>query len=347
MYDSNKTIEKKLPIKYPIITTYTQHAHLLAILICFESTYDWIFSNYIQLYINKDYKHNWGDFYFPLPYELRPSDTCKWVLSKKVGKDMVSAKWKSILDFVIDAIDSGNYVHTMINYFYVPFGPRFNNQHLHHDILIHGYNLESKIFYVSDFFDMGKYSFEELSFADFEKAYSSNNLTTNQDYLNGLIYMYSIKEECDYTFNINNIINPLKAYLNKSVPEYWSMFNSDNRDHIVFGNEIYDTLINYITESSNNPSSYIDYRPFYLLYDHKKMMLLRMKYLNEKGYFTEHFTSNINKFTELEEQSRVVINQVVKYSISKKNEIISKIVSNLNQIKRMEEDVLGQYIADN
>lgn len=82
MYNPAKKTENKLPVTYPMITTYTQHAHLLSILTSYESNYDWIFSNYIQLFINRDYKHNWGDFYFPLPYTLRPSDSCGWILRK-------------------------------------------------------------------------------------------------------------------------------------------------------------------------------------------------------------------------------------------------------------------------
>lgn len=58
-----------LPVSYPMITTYTQHAHLLSVLTHYECAHPWIFSNYIQLFINKDYKHHWGDFYFPLTYE--------------------------------------------------------------------------------------------------------------------------------------------------------------------------------------------------------------------------------------------------------------------------------------
>ena len=53
MEDCYKITENKLPVSYPIITTYTQHAHLLSILTGCDLTYDWIFSNYIQLYINR------------------------------------------------------------------------------------------------------------------------------------------------------------------------------------------------------------------------------------------------------------------------------------------------------
>lgn len=49
-------MKKVLAVEYPIITSYTHHAHLLTILGTNEKTKDWIFSNYIQVYINKDFE---------------------------------------------------------------------------------------------------------------------------------------------------------------------------------------------------------------------------------------------------------------------------------------------------
>lgn len=154
---------KILPVNYPMITTYTQHAHLLSILTYYEYTKGWIYSNYIQLYMNRDYKHNWGDFYFPFPYELRPSDTCKWILSQKIKRDTVIKKG-SVIDFIIDSINSDNYVHTMLNYYYVPVSVHYKKTHSHHDMLIYGYDLDKKIFHVADFFRYGKYTMKLFLF---------------------------------------------------------------------------------------------------------------------------------------------------------------------------------------
>ena len=45
-------MKKVLNIEYPIITSYTQHAHMLSILGTNPNTFEWIISNYIQIYIN-------------------------------------------------------------------------------------------------------------------------------------------------------------------------------------------------------------------------------------------------------------------------------------------------------
>ena len=62
-------MKKVLAVEYPIITSYTHHAHLLTILGTNEKTKDWIFSNYIQVYINKDFeKSNFNHALFIAEY---------------------------------------------------------------------------------------------------------------------------------------------------------------------------------------------------------------------------------------------------------------------------------------
>ena len=347
---SNESIKKVLPVKYPMVTTYTQHAHLLSILSNYEYTYPWIFSNYIQLYINKDFRHDWGDFYFPFPYELRPSDTCKWLLTKKIDRDVADSKWGNIINFIIDSINSNNYVHTMLNSSCIPLAPNYNKEHFIHDVLVYGYDLKEEMLYFSDFIGVThKYSFEKISFIDYTKAFNTYGLATNQDYLNKLIYLYKLNSAHDYTFNydyefnIKNISNSIKAYLNSSVPEYWDIYNNENRDNIVFGIEIYDTLKNYIAWKSVSNESDIDIRPFYLVYDHKKIMLLRLEYLHRLGYYKDCSSENIAGITELEAQAKVVVNMLIKYNLSKNRTILNMVIDMINSIERDEKNILVHY----
>ncbi len=344
MEDRKELTKKVLPVTYPMITTYTHHAHLLSILSNYEDIYPWIFSNYIQLYINKDYIHNWGDFYFPFPYESRPSDTCKWILTQAIHRDTIERKWESIINFIIDSINSNNYVHTNVNYFYMPLGPIYNKYHYNHDILIYGFDLNEEVLYVADFFDMGKYSYEKISFSDFSKAYSTYSLAENIDYLYSMVYSYNINSKCDYMFSIENISNSIKSYLFASIPEYWDCYNNDNRKDIVFGVEIYTTLKNYINRIRSSCESDIDIRPFYMLYDHKKIMVLRFKYLYEHGYYKNCNSENIIGFTKIESQTKNIVYLLIKYNISKSNKILDEVINLLNIIENNEKNILKQYI---
>jgi len=62
LVSENKICTKRiLPICDPVITSYTKHAHILSIIGSYKQTYPWIFSNYIQVYMNKYYKDNRAD----------------------------------------------------------------------------------------------------------------------------------------------------------------------------------------------------------------------------------------------------------------------------------------------
>ncbi|WP_187355400.1 hypothetical protein ['Paenibacillus yunnanensis' Narsing Rao et al. 2020] len=328
-----------------MITTYTQHAHILSILTCYENTYPWIFSNYIQLFINKDYKHNWGDFYFPIPYELRPSDTCRYLISQKIDREVILKKWDSVIDFIIENIDSNYYVHIMMNYFYVPVSDRYKNVHKSHDMFVYGYDLDRRIFYISDFFKDGVYSQEEISFSDFDLAFTKKNLTNNPDYLNGMVYLYKFNKEFEYDFSIEGIINSINNYLFNEIPEYWKLYNYHNQINIDFGMQIYSTLKNYVNNTSDNEGS-LDIRPFYLLYEHKRIATLRMKYLHENQHLGKMNCGFIDNFSLIEAQAKITTNHAIKYNLTNNKHILERMNLLLTNLEKEESKCLNQFLDD-
>jgi hypothetical protein len=337
-----------LPVSYPMITTYSQHAHLLSILTYYECAHPWIFSNYIQLFINKDCRPNWGDFYFPASYDTRPSDTCKWLISQKIHRNTVAGKWDSAVHFVIECINSNHYVHTMLNYFYIPVSDRYQKLHLHHDIFVYGYDINKEILYVADFFRNGVYSFKEIAFSDFELAFSTYNLTANPDYLNEMVYLYKFNGEYryKYKFSFNAVMNSIKNYLSCKVHEYWDIYNfEDDRQNIHFGMEIYSTLKNYMRNVSKGEDRF-GVRPFYLLYDHKRIMTLRLEYLYKQGYIEKFGHDNIVRFSKVENQAQNIINLVIKYDLTKKERLIDKVIKRLDDIEKEEFEILNLLFSE-
>jgi hypothetical protein len=336
--------KKKLPIRYPMITTYTQHAHLLSILTNYEQTLPWIFSNYIQVYANKHNERKWVDFYFPFPYELRPSDTCKWIKSQKISRDFIGKKWDSIIDFIIDFINSDNYVHLMINCFYIPHYIEYRERDYIHDILVYGYDRNEESLYVADFFSQTqKYSFQKVSFADFTQAFLTHDLAKNRDYLKRLIYIYQFDSQCDYQYHTLNIINSFKLYLSSNVLEYWDIYNQENREQIIFGMDVFEILRIYLDNKMIKDETNIDIRPFYMLYDHKKIMTLRIQYLVEQRHLKKDI---INTFKEIETEALMIVNLLIKYTMKKRNTLILNVIHKLNEIGKKEYHALRNVLFD-
>lgn len=334
-------MKKILDIKYPTITTYTQHAHLLAILENEPRAKTWIYSNYIQIFANKELSINrWADFYFPMPYEVRPFELCKWLEVQKNSEEYVDKNCPNIIEYVKSLIDNNYYVHMMINYKYLSRS-RYSRRNIdrNHDILIYGYDDDTKFLYCSDFmFETNKYTFSQCTFDELEKAYYSQVDKEKTSYLNHSIYSYKVKSDCDYEYHIKNIMYWIKQYLNSESPEYWNGYNFCNRENIMWGISYHDALLHsLLTVGDRN----IDVRFFYLLKDHKKMMCERL-------LFIERFNSNvreyISEYEEIYSKMTLIVNMVIKYNMVHKDDMVNNIVDKLKEAKNMEYVVLTKIL---
>lgn len=339
-------MRKILNVKYPTITTYTQHAHLLAILENEPRAKTWIYSNYIQIYANKELNTNsWADFYFPMPYEIRPFELCKWLEVQKNSEEYVTKNYDNIVKYVTDMLKENYYVHMMVNYRYLSRS-RFSksNEDRRHDILIYGYDDEIRTFYCADFmFETSKYTFSECTFDELNAAYNNCFVRERPSYLNHNIYSYRLKMECDYEYHYKNIIFWIKKYLNCETPEYWNGYNYCNKESIVWGISCYDALLQSLLILGDDV---IDVRLYYLLKDHKKMMIERLKYL--VASFPK-IDGCISEYEAIYFSISVIVNMILKYNLTFERVIIKKIVEKLKEMKNREYKVLfeiAEYLED-
>lgn len=329
-------MKKVLDIVEPIVSTYTQHAYLQSVLLCNEETKGWLYSNYIQMFLNKDLeKTSWGDFYFPMPYEQRCYESCKWLRVQKIERTYVSELFPDPLDYVKDCIDRKYYVHTFINYYYVSKSRHFGKKNRMHDCLFYGYDEEEQVLYCADFmFANTRFSHEKMTFEEFRLAFVKENVETDNILFN-FVYSFSLKEHSSYAYNRGNIIYGLKNYLESSVPEYWRGYNYDNQNDIVWGLNCYDVYIDYIS----NHDLEIDIRMLHMFMEHKKIMVERIIFLNEESEI-ENVERFISEYEEMYTDLYKVINLVLKYNICKKTDIKSKICDILSKVRIKEEKCL-------
>ena len=272
-----------LSIQKPWISCYTTYSHLLSILQCDERTHEWIYSNFIQMYMNKDLNENWwGEFYKPMPYELSFFEICKWIEFQKIRRNNVTTNKKNILDFVISELRQGYYLHLQIEHKYIK---SFENNKHFHDALIYGIDLNKEIVYAQDVFFKGIYEIKVLTIDEFLDSVYYCKIPEEHDYTKDSIYSYKIKRNCDYEFDEKNIWNQMKDYYNSKIPEYWRLYNSANRKNMCFGIEIYDALINYMKTVE---FAKINIRPFYVLKDHFIILKKTVEYLKQ-SYFRINF----------------------------------------------------------
>jgi hypothetical protein len=93
----------------------------------------------------------------------------------------------------------------------------------------------------------------------------------------------------------------------------------------IFGVNVYDAVLNQIKKQLTAEDPDFDIRALHLVYDHKILMIERLKYLMEKGYL------------DYDNEILESYNEVVNHMLTARNLLIkSSITGNVNCIERFE-----------
>lgn len=338
-----------LPMKYPVLTTFTFHAHLLSILSTEDAAYEWILSNYIQMFSNKDIaRYYYSDFYFPMPNHIRPAECCPWITRQRISNKMISYMNMDILEFVFQAIDHHNYVNITLDYYYIKPSIFYHYETFCHDALIYGYDKKKRVFYCTDFmFDYSqKYTSCEVSFDDFLEAYNKCSEDDKSNYLKGQMLLFKLKkpEEVEFKFNVDNVLNSISNYYNSKVPEYWDMYHENEEAPMVFGMNVYSALIRYVGEAIASKLDHMDHREFYMMYDHKNLMHLRLSYLEKHDPMRKKCYAELNdRYKEIQKCANAVVFLILSYNFKNDPSILGKVIGQIENMRELEREALGEF----
>nr|WP_302596542.1 hypothetical protein [uncultured Cellulosilyticum sp.] len=323
-----------LDIKYPKITAYPHHAHIMAIIGEDEHKLSWFYNSYIQLQINKN---GYNKMDFCVGYNINPIlYNCPWITCHGISRTLLKKGWNSIIEFLIDSINDGYYIYIGVDEYYIPSYDSFNKQHSVHDMLVYGYDLSKEKFYIADFFKERKYNFALCDFKEMEKAHVQ---TDQSDSFNGVML---IKPK-DYTYNYSFCIYTVK----KLIKDYIECKNSNLRTIMLNTNSVYKDEYLYayglevykVLKTSLYTLTIKDIRPFYVLYEHKKIMKFLIKYLNDNGYL-----SKADKFYSIYEdlvcKTKILVNTMIKYFLTKSECIANHAIEILDNIYDIESNIL-------
>lgn len=330
-------MNKRLPIVEPLVTAYPYHGNLLAILQAndFERTLPYILDNYVGLYIS-DFPHEMKmDFYVGLYWK-----NCPFIHYQRTNRSIINKKWASFSDFVIDYIDEGMYVYLLANHYYLPPSSWYLENYYAHDAFISGYDLDKKIFYVSDNFLNGKYSTHEIKFEDLNRAYSS--LKPEDDWLNG-VEAVKYRDDRTHWFDPVLIRSKLTKYINgdnlalenRFPGEYW-------KTGYLFGASVYDKLVDHFTWLEQHQTNTKDIRSFHVLYEHKLMIKQLFNKLEELGCL--HSNEYQAPVEEIIQKAYLLRNHYLKFLRTNDVQIISLMKDMTVDIKQQECAMIEQVI---
>lgn len=337
---------KILPFVYPEITSWQWHANLFALLGMSEEAKGWIYNNYIQMYCASEYKQDPKILHIDFFPYYNSFVVCPLLHTQYVDRKFILKKFSSVKEFLCFCIDENYYVYGICNEKFL----LNRKENFIHDLFVYGYNLEKHTFNVADFTlkKGGKYTQIETSIDDVCQGFSS--IDEKEDHLlrgeGGFLLMKRQNHpEISYVFDINLVKRNLKEYLegyNSFEHMYlecnsWVMNYRETGEpcpYLAYGINIYQMLIRYIKTES--PSGEIPPKIFHILYDHKKLMKNRVKYMVEH-FFLRDESRIMEMLNEIERISIIIRNLVLKANLTiYTSDIVNRICQKLSEVECME-----------
>lgn len=328
---------KELYWKRPEITSYPNHANVLALINQFENGEIWFWNHFLQLQIN-------GGSYETMHLDFCVGDINNMLFNCPfIDYDMVEAAaftedLDGLYDKIISYINQGVYVYIPVDWYYIPAYEKYASTHNAHDILVLGY--ENDEFIVADFFKHFIYQKQRCKVKDFIKACQYGRQIHR--ILNKVFLIKT--EDKEYSFDIHIVRKLLGDYLRGSNSNYCFLpikYYRDflNDDIFLFGINAYDKLIGYLKEYEGQ----ILARPYYILYNHKIVICNVVNYLVQNGYLSygEHLIQNAYK---LRKRAEFLKNMILKYNVSGKEKALEKCILTLQEIRESEKVLIGEIL---
>lgn len=297
--------EIQLPLSDHPLMTYTDEAALLSVLYSDKRTLPWVYSNFINIcsfVASPDYF-----MAFIYPNYGKPMLECcpECIEYSKIGRDVVSKSWHSVVDMLLDFIQLGYYTYLYCDSYYL--SQLEVSSHFMHPTFVSGYDIDKQIFYLSDF-KSGQYVYRTAPFQEMVDAYKNTILT--KEWQTNSIRFFKLKKDINYTINKDLMILLFTDFLESK--NSYGLF--EKADYLCYGLNVYRSCIEFMNNKLTNPG-YTDCRFVALFLKRAELMLERLNYLvNVSGMHM------LQKAVQLFEEVRQSLN-VAKNLVIKSNEL--------------------------
>ncbi|RJE89659.1 hypothetical protein D3P07_05320 [Paenibacillus sp. 1011MAR3C5] len=339
---------RKLPFTTPDVYGFLGHAYVLGILQNYEECKPWIYTHYNQLYISKDYME-FGEYrldFFPNLMVL--FGNVPWLQYRQTNKGTLANLNIDIHAFLQCHLDEGYYCSTYVDEYYIPNSISNGVHHFSHDLMVFGYDLNRKIYNIAIFDKNRQFSFQEVSFENFDLAYY------NDEGQKGISLCRKVElreyggsrfgaQLGRYDLELQTMLDSMSDYLHSVNTSKRLRFHYQSIEGY-YGLDIYTGLQEYfrlLAEGSLN----LDVRPLHILWEHKKMMTARIRYLQEQGALGEE-SAALEGYTRLEGEAMVLRNMLLKYFYSRNNGTLGDIANRLGPMQAAEKQVLSALVEE-
>lgn len=340
---------KKLPIADSPINGYTIHSYPLSIMLNESRSYEWFYSNYIQVVCNPSFSENFFDF----KNICSIIDGDEWINWLYPGNPWIKCETivlyknydKKIYEIIIWAIKQNDYVVIILDEYYLPNKQNYNINHNLHEVLCYGYNETDGIIYTLTFNQRGIFQEVKINYSNIQNAYeSARKICDDKENRINPIKLLSINKNFSFQFNVDLVYELLINYIESRDAIGLTKQVYPNNLNLIYGINTYKLLSKYYSYGRKH----YDIRPLHILYEHKKCMIMRLEYM--KNLFNnEMFNNIIKEYQEIQKMCLVAKRLLIKYMYTSKyindiNILIESICEKEQQQLRKIIKILEQYL---
>lgn len=338
----------------PPITVYKNYSYPLCIISTDASESNWLCNHFGNIYLMRNrHDYIWLDF-------LEPNDGFDSALEfERINLNELEGI--DIISLIQNTLNEKKYVTLFLDEYYMDKTALAGKKHHLAEFFIYGYDDEKRIFYTvgfnsSEFFGQLTYSYNAVikahdSFVNDREKFGELPVWVIWYAFSKIKKKENIKENSD----IKTILCELEEYASST--EMNQKLRSEiieGRGNIaVYGADCQNEIIKSLYEMLNNDKFYTDYRHVHLLYEHKKIVLEKMRYIENvtKADVSEIIDryKSVMKKTELAKvfflKAIMSDNETDLYDQLKNKPIISKIIKFLEDVSNNEPAILLDFIS--
>jgi hypothetical protein len=336
---------KVLKITDPPIKGYPDYAYPLTVALNYEWAWEWLYCNFIQLYFNENDRYNPVRFYYANLNGTIWNVKNPLLFYQAIQRDTLALFGNNIIKLIIDSIDLDNYVMMYVDEYYIQDRWAYQNHHFHHLIFIYGYDMDNECFYTAGYDKNMNYSYITISFGEIEQAYI-NNQRDYYEHDSDHIFLVKINDRDNlYQFNLLTLIGQLHEYRYSQDSSLRYNLGSNNIPGLYFGMDIYLHLKTYFDAIHTNNWDWNTIKPLFILWEHKKLMVSRIAYLQEKGYL-EKAGKYLVFYEEATEKMFSIKCMFLKYKKTKARSTLDKVICFMDDLADKEKCILEEMIND-
>ncbi len=321
--------------------------------------YNWLFTNYIQLYGRNVFDSEYFVDYFVTPEKDGNFYTVHSLLDFYImDKSILNESNADIIQFTKSSINKGKYVEFYLNEYYIEGKEAYKNYVYYHTNLIYGYD-EIGVYILG--YDKGGYiKNKRLEYADFLKSIDNNinkisvysfapldnYYKLNIETIKSLLYEYW--KGINTNLRIEFILPKGERYESSTLNNYkLNIYNKTSYENLpellnMYGMKIYELFLKneimfaYLLKDSRIP---------FIIYEHKKIMKDRILFLQEKKHIKIEYMDKVIMDTDaLVEKAIMFLNICLKYRMKPSDKDKIRVREILEALKKLEENYYPKII---